>query len=188
MIQFMKKYLPLLILGLLFIAGLFLFSFTSLPAYTYEGASWCSRCHSTAEIGDQYNVWFSSPHRHAFADLSSEKGMTIAKEKGVARPAGDPKCLSCHLTGYDAPFNLLGSLYQRQDGVSCEACHGAGGGYAYFSIMYDKTKAVSKGLVANPGETCARCHDPKAHAMPPFEPDKANKMIAHPIPGRSGGK
>jgi hypothetical protein len=186
MISCMKKYAPLLILGLLFAAAVFLLSFTDLPAYTYEGASRCSLCHTTAEIGDQYDSWFSSPHRRALGDLSSDKGKAIAKETGVAKPANDPKCLSCHLTGYNAPFNLLGTLYRREDGVSCEGCHGAGGGYAFFSIMHDKTKAVSKGLVADPGETCIHCHDGKAHAMSPFDPNQANKAIAHPIPGRTG--
>jgi hypothetical protein len=188
MIRFMKKYLPPLTLGLLCVAGVFLLSFTDLPAYPFEGASRCSLCHSTVEIGNQYDTWFSSPHRRALSDLSSERGIAIANEKGVAKPARDPKCLSCHLTGYDTPFNLLGPLYRREDGVSCEACHGAGGGYAFFSIMYDKAKAVSKGLVADPGETCARCHDGKAHVMPPFDPDRANKTIAHPIPGRGNAR
>ncbi len=181
----MKKHLPLLIVSALFIAGVFLLSFTGFPAYTYEGASRCSLCHSTAEIGDQYDSWFSSAHRRALSDLTSEKGAAIAKEKGIKKPADDPKCLSCHLTGYDAPFNLLGPLYRREDGVSCEGCHGAGGGYAFFSIMYDEKKAVSKGLIVNPGGSCVTCHDGKAHAMAPFDRDPAIKAIAHPIPGRN---
>lgn len=185
MIRCMKKYLPLVVLTLLFTGGAFLVSFTDFPNYAYEGASRCSLCHSAAEIGNQYGSWFSSAHRRALSDLTGEKGAAIAKEKGVARPAGDPKCLSCHLTGYEAPFNLLGPLYRREDGVSCEGCHGAGGGYAFFSIMYDKNKAVSKGLIANPGDSCTRCHDGKAHVMPPFDPDQAKKTIAHPIPGRN---
>ncbi|MBN2223263.1 MAG: cytochrome C554 [Deltaproteobacteria bacterium] len=180
----MKKHLPLLTVSLLFIAGIFLLSFTDLPTYPYEGSSRCSLCHSTAEIGGQYEIWFSSAHRRALSDLSSEKGAAIAEEKGIKKPADDPNCLSCHLTGYDAPFNLLGPLYKRQDGVSCEGCHGAGGGYAFFSIMYDEKKAVSKGLIVHPGENCTDCHDGKAHTMPPFDPDRAIKAIAHPIPGR----
>jgi len=184
----MKKFVPQVTLGLLFAAGIFLISFADAPTYLYEGASRCSLCHSSAEIGNQYDIWFSSAHRRALSDLSSEKGTTIAKENGVSNPAGNPACLSCHLTGYDAPFNLLGSLYRREDGVSCEGCHGAGGGYAFFSIMYDRAKAVSKGLVARPEETCVRCHDGKAHTMAPFDPVAADKAIAHPIPGRSAGR
>ena len=180
----MKNRLRLLLLSLLLLAGIFLFSFAELPTYRYEGASRCSLCHSAAEIGDQYDIWFSSAHRRALTDLSSEKGAAIAKEKRVKKPAGDPACLSCHLTGYDAPFNLLGPLYRREDGVSCEGCHGPGGGYAFFSIMHDEKKAVSKGLIVNPINGCVRCHDGKAHTMPPFEPDRTVKKIAHPIPGR----
>ncbi len=184
----MKKHLPLLLVFALFAAGIFLLSFTYLPSYPYEGASRCSFCHLSAEIGNQYEIWYSSAHRRALSDLSSEKGTAIAKDAGVEKPADDPKCLSCHLTGYDAPFNLLGSLYRREDGVSCEGCHGAGGGYAFFSIMYDRKKALSKGLTANPGDTCTACHDGKAHVMPPFDPDQAKKAIAHPIPGRNKTK
>jgi hypothetical protein len=184
MILFMKNRLIPLTLPLILAAGTFLFSFTDLPANTYEGASRCSFCHSSADIGDQYAVWFSSAHRRALTDLSSEKGTAIATEKGVTSPLADPKCLSCHLTGYNAPFTTLGPLYRREDGVSCEGCHGPGGGYAFFSIMHDEEKAVSKGLIVNPVNGCVRCHDGKAHTMPPFDPEQAMKKIAHPIPGR----
>ena len=167
------------------LCGLFLVSFDHRPLYRYEGASECSLCHSSIDRGDQYNLWLSSDHKRAFSSLSSERGLSIAKEKGVTRPAEDPKCLSCHLTGYDAPFDLLGALYRREDGVSCEGCHGAGGGYSVFSIMYDRKKAMSKGLIEDPKTTCGSCHDGKSHEMPPFDPDEATKKIAHPIPGRN---
>ncbi len=180
----MENRLRLLLISLLLLAGIFLFSFVELPAYRYEGASRCSFCHSGIEIGDQYDIWFSSAHRRALTDLSSEKGTAIARGRGVKKPASDPACLSCHLTGYDATFYLLGPLYQRQDGVSCEGCHGPGGGFAFFSIMHDEKKAVSKGLIVNPINGCVRCHDGKAHTMPPFDPEQAMKKIAHPIPGR----
>ena len=180
----MRDRLPHLALCLIFFVGIFLFSFAQSPGYRFEGASRCSLCHSAAEIGDQYDIWFSSAHRQALTDLSSDKGKGIAREKGVRDPSSDPKCLSCHLTGYDAPFNLLGPLYRREDGVSCEGCHGPGGGYAFFSIMHDEDKAVSKGLLVSPVDGCIRCHDPRAHTMAPFDPGQALKKIAHPIPGR----
>jgi hypothetical protein len=179
----MKIRLPLVALSLLFLAGLFVSSFANLPSYRYEGASRCSFCHSATDIGDQYDIWSLSAHRRALSDLSSEKGATIAREKGIKKPTSDPACLSCHLTGYNAPFNLLGPLYRREDGVSCEGCHGAGGGYSFFSIMHDEKKAVSKGLIVNSIDSCVTCHDGRAHAMPPFDPDQAMKRIAHPIPG-----
>ena len=171
-------------LCLIFFIGIFLFSFAPLPGYRYEGASRCSLCHSDPEIGDQYDIWLGSAHRQAYTDLSSDKGKSIAREKKIKNPSSDAQCLSCHLTAYDAPFNLLGSLYRREDGVSCEGCHGPGGGYAFFSIMHDETKAVSKGLIVNPTDGCTRCHDGKAHTMPPFDQGEAMKKIAHPIPAR----
>jgi hypothetical protein len=185
MIRCMKKHLPQLILFVLFIVGAFLLSFTDFPAYTYEGASKCSLCHSSIDSGDQYGLWLSSGHKQAYSSLSSEKGRAIAKEKKIKNPAQDPKCLSCHLTGYSAPFTMLGPLYRREDGVSCEACHGAGEGYSDFSIMYDREKAIKKGMNPDPKATCVACHDSKAHEMPPFDLDKALKAIAHPIPGRN---
>jgi hypothetical protein len=184
MMNRMGKRISLAAFFLCLLAGFFLVSFAAPSLYRYVGASACAFCHSAPDKGDQYHIWLSSDHSKAFTSLTSEKGRSIAKEKGVTRPDRDPKCLSCHLTGFDAPFNLLDTLYRREDGVSCEACHGAGGGYASFSIMYDRKKAIGKGLIEDPKATCAACHDGKAHAMPPFDLDEALKKIAHPIPGR----
>jgi hypothetical protein len=169
-------------------AAVFLLAFLDQPSYRYEGASRCAGCHSSVDIGDQYGIWASSPHRNALACLSTEKGKALAKEKGVLVPTRDAACLSCHMTGYEASFDLLGPYYRREDGVSCESCHGAGGGYAFFSIMYDRQKSIKKGLVDKPEMTCVRCHDGKAHAMPPFVLSDALKKITHPIPGRTGRK
>jgi nitrate/TMAO reductase-like tetraheme cytochrome c subunit len=79
---------------------------------------------------------------------------------------------------------MLGPLYRREDGVSCEACHGAGEGYSDFSIMYDRGKSIKKGMIADPKATCIACHDSKAHEMPAFDYDRDWMKIQHPIPGR----
>jgi hypothetical protein len=47
--------------------------------------------------------------------------------------------------------------------LDCEGCHGNGGDYWPASVMRDRAKAVSAGLVLPGLATCKECH-PKADA------------------------
>jgi len=149
------------------------------PRHKYVGAARCSFCHSSSEMGDQYGIWLVSKHGAALFALTSEKAKEYKKQKGVEDPLKDERCLKCHLTGYNAPFELLGPLYRKEDGVSCEGCHGAGGGYSFFSIMKDRSLAIGKGLVKSPEETCVACHTEEGHEIPPFDMKESMKKIEH---------
>ncbi len=133
-------------------------------------------------MGDQFGIWSDSGHSNAFDILFSEDAKKIAAEKGIETPSSDIGCLKCHLTGYDVGFEDMGPFYRREDGVSCEGCHGPGGDYAFFSIMRDKENAIKKGLNPSPKETCGGCHNDECHFVTPLNFEEALEKISHPIP------
>ena len=68
--------------------------------------------------------------------------------------------------------------YSVDEGVGCEACHGAGSDYAPVAIMRDKKAAMAAGLRMPTLEGCAHCHRPKDGK--PFDAKTAWLKIAHP--------
>jgi hypothetical protein len=68
----------------------------------------------------------SDPHRKAFAVLREPLADIISKGSGHNGPAiHDLRCLACHVNPTLAKDNLPSrEIEMRQDGVSCEACHG----------------------------------------------------------------
>ncbi|MBN1880771.1 MAG: cytochrome c family protein [Deltaproteobacteria bacterium] len=178
----MKSKADIVTLCTLFVCIAVAAAFTYNKEYKFEGASHCAVCHSSSDIGDQYGIWKTSPHSGAYESLFSEESLEYAEEREMADPSKNEQCLTCHLTGYDASFELMGPLYRRDDGVSCEGCHGSGGGYAYFSIMMDRELAVKKGLVASPENTCVSCHSGECPFDVPFEFEPFMERIEHPRP------
>jgi hypothetical protein len=104
------------------------------------GGSTChGRNEADGEVVRQDELWRwqeeSTPggaHSRAYRVLFEPRGLAIAKKLGI-----DPKsrggsgltieseCLGCHAT----PAASKGPRYQLNDGVSCEACHGAASGW-----------------------------------------------------------
>ena len=66
----------------------------------------CGECHP-----DYQNAWFTGAHGHASSDPVFEESWASQGKPGA--------CLVCHVTGYDPA-----TATWKQDGVSCEACHG----------------------------------------------------------------
>ena len=64
------------------------------------------------------------------------------------------------------------------EGVGCEACHGAGSDYAPEAIMKDRKAAMAAGLRMPKLEGCNHCHA-NAHGKP-FDAKVAFLKIAHP--------
>ncbi|MGD8414607.1 MAG: multiheme c-type cytochrome [Candidatus Latescibacterota bacterium] len=153
---------------------------------SYVGASKCKMCHKKAEDGEQYVIWEKSKHAQAYATLAGEKAMEIAKKKGIANPQEADECLKCHVTGYGTPAELLGSKYDKTEGVTCEACHGAGSEYYKKSTMVGLTtgeiEPASVGLVLPDEKTCKTCHNEESPTFTGFKFDEMVKKIAHPIP------
>ncbi|MCY2986375.1 MAG: multiheme c-type cytochrome [Planctomycetota bacterium] len=145
----------------------------------YAGVVTCAQCHRGADKGYQYSQWRSTKHAEAYVALSTPTGQRIAAEMGVREdPRTSPACLKCHATAYHQPAGGQLDSYTVHEGVSCEACHGPGSGYAPEAVMKDKAAAAAAGLKKITAKTCQSCHA-NAHGKP-FDYDVAVKQIAHP--------
>lgn len=138
----------------------------------FAGSDTCGACHRGPRMGHQYAIWLSSPHARAWAVLGTARGLQVAKEKGVAEPETDASCLKCHAPSA-VPARLASA--RVEEGVGCEACHGAGSEYLEDASMRDRTAAAKAGLRQPTRETCLGCHDSKT-----FQYDEAVRKIAHP--------
>jgi hypothetical protein len=154
--------------------------------HQYIGATKCKTCHKKPEAGEQYPIWEKSAHAQAYATLASEKSMEIAKSKGIENPQEADECLSCHVTGHGAPAELLGTKYDKTQGVTCESCHGAGGDYykkkTMVGIMSGEIDGATVGLKTPDEKTCLTCHNEKSPTYKEFNYEERVKDIAHPIP------
>lgn len=153
---------------------------------TYVGASKCKTCHKKEEAGAQFLKWQEGPHAKAYERLASPEALEIGKKVGVEKPQESDTCLKCHVTGHGVAAELLGTKYAKEDGVSCEGCHGAGGDYykkkTMAGIVAGEIEAASVGLVRPSKETCEGCHNDQSPTFKGFDFDKYFAKIAHPWP------
>ncbi len=146
------------------------------PGPKYVGSAACGTCHRAASRGYQFSVWRRSPHALAFAALGTPKAEEMARKAGIdGDPQREPRCLKCHTTGYGGAHL---ESFSTDEGVGCEACHGAGSEYTAEAIMRDRPAARGAGLNPEPRQTCAVCHQ-NAHGSS-FDPEQALLAIAHP--------
>ena len=128
----------------LLLVTVFLFaSLVNAQDFTYIGAAKCKMCHNKPDKGEQYNKWAAGPHAKAMASLK-------------AADATNPKCLKCHSTYASVDEGARGTL-TKEEGVSCESCHGAGSAYKVIGIMKDKAKAKANGLIMPDEKLCRKC-------------------------------
>jgi len=153
--------------------------------YEYIGVKKCSICHKMEKKGDQYGKWLATRHAHAFETLATPEAMETAKAKGIeGNPQEAPECLKCHVTAYGVDQNLLGEGFKPEEGVQCESCHGAGGGYAKLKIMKDQAQAIENGLIMPTKEVCVKCHNEEAPNFYGFDFDEMYPKIQHPDPSK----
>ena len=107
--------------------------------------------------------------------------MTIAKEKGIADPAKDAKCLKCHSTAGSIDKSLIASL-TVEEGVSCESCHGPGSVYKSMKIMKSRELCLENGLILPVEEVCKKCHNAESPTFKSFNFEESIAKIAHPKP------
>lgn len=155
--------------------------------FTYVGSAKCRLCHGADRVGNQYHLWAESKHAKAFETLGSDKARAMAKKQGIADPQKAPECLPCHVTGYGEPVERFGKSYSQAEGVTCEACHGAGSGFSKLSIMQGirggTLQEEDYGLTVRVDKTaCARCHNQKPLSGGFVDWPKDSTAIAHPIP------
>ncbi|MGA9120730.1 MAG: multiheme c-type cytochrome [Bacteroidota bacterium] len=149
----------------------------------YVGVKKCAMCHRAANTGAAYLVWEKTPHAKAFEILKSKAADEIAKKKGLKTSAADsPECLKCHVTGGGAAAGAV-----KEEGVTCEACHGAAEKYLMIHNKKDdasKAKAKEAGFVmdAKGGKACEVCHNSQSPTFKGFKFAEAWAKIEHKMP------
>lgn len=155
-------------------------------AHKYIGASKCGMCHKAEAKGNQFGKWMASAHSKAFETLAGEKALAIAKEKKLAKaPNESPECLKCHVTGYGKAAELFDVSYKKEEGVTCEACHGPGSDYKAMATMKDKAAAMAAGLIMPDEKTCTGCHNSESPTFKAFDFKTEVAKIAHPNPAKA---
>ena len=155
----------------------------------YIGVKMCAMCHKTEKSGNQFGIWQKTKHAEAYKVLTTEKANTIAKSKGLAKPAAEsPECLQCHTAVADA--KMADKTFDPKDGVQCEVCHGPGSGYKTLGVMKDKAKAYAAGLSeykddAAAEKKCRTCHNEKSPTFKEFKFEERWAKIKHPTPKKS---
>lgn len=149
--------------------------------FSYVGTNVCIDCHKKQD-DRAVKVWKSSKHAKAFETLATDKAKKFSKA-----PQNDPKCLECHVVG----FNKLGGYSlklsdadkKRLEGVGCEGCHNPGSEFikvmkAALKGKFDHKKAMAAGLV-HTKTVCVKCHNNNSPTHKNFDVDKSWKLIEH---------
>ena len=162
------------------------------PEYTYIGVAKCKTCHKKEATGDQFGIWSKGPHAKAYETLASEASVAKAKELGLGNPQEEPQCLGCHVTAFAVWDDLANQTITKEEGVSCESCHGPGSGYKSLKTMKAITEgtveAASVGLAIPDEATCKGCHNPDNPFHKEFVFKDSYAKIAHDIPKAADAK
>jgi Cytochrome c554 and c-prime len=115
-----------------------------------------STCHGRIEADgavvrqDELLRWQepSSPagkHSQAYAALLGARSGIIARNLGLGKASSSPTCLGCHAD----PAGVRGGQFQLADGVGCEACHGAAGGWiaSHYAVGGTHGANVAHGMI-----------------------------------------
>jgi len=154
----------------------------------FLGGQTCGTCHDGPEMGYQFSKWRLSAHARAYAALALPESKEIVRLSGITEEPHKAKmCLGCHATGADAEDWEKAEGFYLEDGLQCEACHGAGSEYAPEAVMKDRPQAMMQGLKMPAKDDCMICHRAKGShdavlKKKPFDLEMAWKSIAHPTP------
>ena len=160
-----------------------------------EGVYVCKKCHSMTKrdyYDNVYELWEKSPHANAMKELSSQASKDIAAKMGIADATTDVKCVKCHATAGEADPATQGKFYAREEGVTCEGCHGPGSRYKKKEIhaeAYDQALTMGFAHIKTKDEvvkTCTTCHNPES---PTYHADFLTRWYKwqHPtIQGKDG--
>ena len=163
-------------------------TFFSLAENKYIGVSKCKTCHTVEKLGGlAYKVWEKSGHAKAYQTLLGDEAKKIAKEKGLkVAPNEAAECLKCHVPGGGTAKNVDAS-FKKEDGVSCEACHGPASGYLMLHNKKsdaDKAKAKTAGFVklVKEEKSCTTCHNSDSPKFKGFKFEEMWAKIEHKLP------
>lgn len=126
------------------------------------GSHRCAECHELLKHGNQQKVWLESKHSKAYNSLLSDKAINFSKRHSMELPQNNKLCLKCHTTKHFLN-NEIAESYRIEEGVGCEACHGAGSRYLPADVMKDETAFIKNNGVIGDEKTCLKCHSPAAN-------------------------
>ncbi len=178
----MRAIVWVLIMGIWTICG-----YSQDVKHQFVGAATCKVCHKGEKKGSQFEIWEASKHAMAFKTLASDEAMKVAKEKGIENPQTDGKCLKCHTAGYGASDDLFTDKFNKEDGVQCENCHGAGSDYKKNAIMKSREESIANGMMialvsdGSAEKLCKTCHNEESPSFKGFDFNEYWKKIAHPV-------
>jgi hypothetical protein len=118
-------------------------------AGTFVGALGCksSSCHGGAgPKRSQYFTWSQKDfHTKAFTILLDARSQRIAENLGAAPAEKSARCTVCHSPFQSVAQDRLGPEVHPDEGVSCETCHGAAGGWLRGHTRKDWTYSTRVG-------------------------------------------
>lgn len=164
---------PRIVLALLAVGAALAADAAPAPA-SHLGVASCASgvCHGVAKpldatnvLQNEYVTWSHfDPHAGAYRTLRSEDSARMAARLGIKAAEREPLCLDCHAE--NIPAAARGPRFQYDDGVGCEACHGASGGWiashddtprvTHADNLADGLTALERAEVRAP--VCAACH------------------------------
>ena len=168
----------ILVLAVFFLIHLSGKNFSEEKKLKYVGVEVCAMCHSGEEGDSQHEIWKESRHSKAFVTLASDRAFEQAQDAGVeGHPQKSPECLKCHIAGAGLDSTYFEDTYNKEEGVTCERCHGPGSEYIDISVMEDREQFLANGGIIPDEKTCLKCHDD-----PFFSFEEKFREIAHPYP------
>ena len=135
--------------------------------YKYVGLEKCaSVCHSNNVMGYQYDIIMKSNLVKAYEILGSKKAMHYARKANVKEnPQESFICLKCHTTGGGYGSDSFTETYNKEEGITCEACH---------KSQFNPKTVLPK------EEDCRKCHNNSVHKVTDFNFKERSARIAHP--------
>ena len=135
----------------------------------FVGSQGCksSSCHGGAgPKRSQYFTWSQKDyHTKAFAVLLNSRSERIAESLGIAAAQNSARCTVCHSPFQSVAPARLAPTARPDEGVSCESCHGAAGGWLRGHTRKDWTynTRVGAGMrdlrsIYVRATACAACH------------------------------
>lgn len=121
----------------------------------YTGSQKCLKCHTG----------LTSPHveRWQRIKFTTFERVKVAPDYIAGNEEYRKSCLKCHTTGYDPNTGKY-----VEEGVTCEACHGAGEIFSYFMDIGkapEGQKIARIGTYGTPYNVCGPCHHSRNHEM-----------------------
>ncbi len=169
---------------LLMLIPVFVLAQTGFSQNKYSGTKLCATCHKTGKGGTSFVTWEKSAHAKAFETLKGDAAKKIAKDKGLSKPPHEsPECLKCHVTGGGMAKNVE-ATFKVEEGVTCEACHGAASAYKMLHSKGDLAKSKAAGLIEGDktGKECMACHNEGSPTFKGFDFAKMWAKIEHALP------